>query len=107
MDLWGIGTERASVPSGEAIRHALSGVGYQNLVLDEDKRQVMRNTDFRVDLGAIAKGYACDEVVGILQNAGIDAELSILEAISVFLEPSRLDSNGSRHSRSGSAAEAM
>lgn len=73
VDLWGIGTERASVPSGEAIRYALSGVGYQNLVLDEDKRQVMRNTDFRVDLGAIAKGYACDEVVGILQNAGIDA----------------------------------
>lgn len=73
VDLWGIGTEGAGVPSEDAIARVLSDVGYQNLLLNEKQLQVMRVSDLHVDLGAIAKGYACDEVVEVLRSAGVDS----------------------------------
>jgi len=73
VDLWGIGTENPRVPSEEEIIQALAGVGYQNLAVDSERLEAMRLADFFVDLGAIAKGYACDQVVNVLREEGIEA----------------------------------
>lgn len=63
VDIWGIGTENEKVPAAEEI-DGLKGLGgYRFIKLDADN-QTVRFTDKRVkvDLGAIAKGYAADVI---------------------------------------------
>lgn len=70
--LWGIGTEQARVPSPQEIRQALRLVGYGGLVLNEAERTVyLERAGMSLDLGAIAKGYAADECVRLLRQAGV------------------------------------
>ena len=66
VELWAIGSGNETVPTLGQIRDALLGVGYENLVVDRTQSQITRLTDLRVDLGAIAKGYASDEVAELL-----------------------------------------
>ena len=69
VDLWGIGTENARVPSEEELNEALNYVGYNKLHLYEN--QAMVNKGVELDLGGIAKGYAADEVRRITENNNI------------------------------------
>lgn len=61
IDLWGIGTEHARIPAQQEIDPYLSRDGCRHIVLDTDL-QTIRYTDelVKIDLGAIAKGYAAD-----------------------------------------------
>ncbi|MDT8446343.1 MAG: FAD:protein FMN transferase [bacterium] len=68
VDLWGFGpSERQGVPSDEAIAEARSHVGLDKLTLDPKALQA-KKTDpaLQVDLSAIAKGYAVDQVSELL-----------------------------------------
>lgn len=70
--LWGIGTEHARVPDMAEIQQKLPLVNYRNVILDEENMTVfLLNKGMGIDLGGIAKGYAADEVVRILKDAGI------------------------------------
>ncbi|NLK97287.1 MAG: FAD:protein FMN transferase [Epulopiscium sp.] len=72
VKLWGIGTENARVPKQEEIDALLGLVDYNDVVLDESTNQVKLNREGQaIDLGAIAKGYAGDEVKKILKEHGI------------------------------------
>ncbi|WP_422444460.1 FAD:protein FMN transferase [Thermoanaerobacterium sp. DL9XJH110] len=72
VKLWGIGTDRARVPSQNEIKEALKLVNYKDVVLKESENSVMlKRPHMAIDLGAIAKGYAADEVVRILKENGI------------------------------------
>lgn len=72
VKLWGIGTDKARVPSPEEIKIALRHVNYKNAVLNENENSVMlKEPGMAIDLGAIAKGYAADEAVRILKENGI------------------------------------
>ncbi len=70
--LWNV-TGRADgdpPPRGEDIAECLAHVGYAHLasvgdLLKKDDPEVM------IDLGAIAKGYACEKTVSLLQGAGV------------------------------------
>ena len=66
VELWAIGSGNETVPTSDEIRDALLGVGYENLVVDSTQSRITRLTDLRLDLGAIAKGYASDEIVELL-----------------------------------------
>ncbi len=71
-NLWGFGTDKAVVPEAEDIRNALLKTGSQNLVLDEEKQAITKkHSDAWIDLGGVAKGYAADEAIRILKEAGI------------------------------------
>ena len=73
VKLWGIGTKDARIPKKEEIDSLLSLINYEDLLLDEKNLSVkLRNKGQAIDLGAIAKGYAGDEVKRILTNNGID-----------------------------------
>ena len=78
VDLWGFGVDGpiSSPPSDDAIRRALSMVGMSRLTVVErpDGRLYLRKTDsrLRIDLSAIAKGYAVDQLAAILDDAGIE-----------------------------------
>jgi len=59
-------------PTDTEIAAALPGVNYRNLVLDPAKHTVaFARPGMRIDLGGIAKGYACDRGVEILKRFGI------------------------------------
>ncbi len=59
-------------PTEAEITAALPGVNYRNLVLDGERHAVgFARPGMRIDLGGIAKGYACDRGVEILQRYGI------------------------------------
>src|SRR5262249_9699494 len=55
-------------PTEDQIEKALPGVNYRHLILDEKAHSVkFAQAGMRIDLGGIAKGYAVDRGIGILQ----------------------------------------
>ena len=76
VELWGITSDKPRVPSQEEIEEKLALVDYNKVVLDEDKKTVfLENEGMGIDLGAIAKGFAADEAVRILREAGVESAL--------------------------------
>jgi FAD:protein FMN transferase len=74
VKLWGIGTDAARVPSPAEIKDALALVGWRDVVLSAADWSVrLRRPGMAIDLGAIAKGYAADEVVAVLGANGVKA----------------------------------
>lgn len=72
VKLWNIGTEKAAVPQPGELKKAVKLVDYKKLHLNKNENKVSLDTlGMKVDLGAIAKGYAADEVGEILKNHGI------------------------------------
>ena len=70
----GIGTAGARVPTEEEIEKALSLVDYRKLVLNpEDNSAKLLQEGMKLDLGAIAKGYAADEVGKLLKEEDIES----------------------------------
>lgn len=73
VKLWNIGTDKAKVPSTKEIENVLPLVDYKNMVLNEKENSIMlKDKNMSLDLGAIAKGYAGDEVKRILQENGVE-----------------------------------
>jgi thiamine biosynthesis lipoprotein len=59
-------------PSEQQIAAALPGVNYRHLRLDPAKHSVrFEREGMRIDLGGIAKGYACDRGVEVLKRFGV------------------------------------
>jgi FAD:protein FMN transferase len=59
-------------PSEAEIKAALPGVNFRNLLLDPERHTVkFAREGMRIDLGGIAKGYACDQGVAILKRFGV------------------------------------
>lgn len=71
VDLWGIGTERESVPSEDSLNSALSKTDYKQIVLNEENNISIGNT--LLDLGGAVKGYALDLVAAKLNALGVDS----------------------------------
>ena len=60
-------------PTQVQIKAALPGINYKNLILDAEHHTVKFGRDgMRIDLGGIAKGYACDRGVEILKRFGVE-----------------------------------
>jgi thiamine biosynthesis lipoprotein len=79
VKLWGIGTDTPRVPSEEEIAAALALVDYHDIKIESGTGQTagtgggvfLKRRGMALDLGAIAKGYAADEVVRLLAQRGI------------------------------------
>jgi thiamine biosynthesis lipoprotein len=68
--LWGIGTEEARIPAPAEISETLSLVNWRDIVIDRKAGTVfLPRTGMALDLGAIAKGYAADELIGLVKAA--------------------------------------
>ena len=74
--LWRKARREQEYPAADRLENARQKVGYQNLILNP-RKQTARLTRFgmRLDLGAIAKGYAADEALKVLRNFGIERAL--------------------------------
>jgi len=72
VKLWGITSEHPRMPTDAEIQDKLKLVDYRNVVLDEKGKTVyLKEPGMGIDLGAIAKGYAADEVARILKEEGV------------------------------------
>lgn len=70
VELWGIGSEDARVPSEDEINSALEKVDYKNIELNDKTIKLLKD-DMVLDLGGIAKGYAADKVADYLREKNI------------------------------------
>ncbi len=74
VELWGFGAKERDqvIPTQEQIRENLARVGYHNIQLRRKPAAVSKKVaELRVDLSAIAKGYAVDALADILEQQGI------------------------------------
>ena len=73
VKLWGIGTDGEHVPGNEEIRNAMALVDFREIIIDQKEGTVfLERPGMALDLGAIAKGYAADEMVALLAGEGIE-----------------------------------
>ncbi len=71
--LWKNVVKCGQLPDENTLKEARKLVNYKDIILDYPKRMVMlKNKGQQIDLGAIAKGYAADEVRNILHTYGIE-----------------------------------
>lgn len=72
VDLWGFTEKRYRLPTDKEIKSALNLVGSDKIILHEEDNVVeFKTPGMKIDLGAIAKGYATDCAVIKLKTAGI------------------------------------
>ncbi|MCK4493559.1 MAG: FAD:protein FMN transferase [Methylococcales bacterium] len=74
VNLWGFGVEpmRFTAPNKQKLKEVLSTTGYQHLLIHAKTAQIKKAIPtLYLDLSAIAKGYAVDEVALLLEKAGI------------------------------------
>jgi len=72
IDLWGFGakTPRNGIPSLTEIEQAITRKGMEKLLLDKSTRAIIRTEDVTLDLSAIAKGFAVDQLASLLEGEG-------------------------------------
>ncbi len=74
VKLWDIGGDNARIPQKQEIVAALKLMDYRIVQMDSTSSTVrLPQKGMRLDLGAIAKGYAADEVSRILENHKVQA----------------------------------
>jgi len=72
LDLWGFSSKHYRLPAREKVRNTLALVGFDKIVFDDaDKGVKFKVRGMKIDLGAIAKGYAVDCAVSKLKEKGI------------------------------------
>ena len=70
--LWRQARKSRRLPEPARRSEALTRVGYRHVALDADSRELsLRRTGMQLDLGGIAKGFACDAALAILTRHGI------------------------------------
>ena len=75
-DLWAIGTENARIPSTEEIQKYLNLVNYKNVTLNKNDSSIKLEKDnMKIDLGAIAKGYAADVIANYLKSNNVNSAI--------------------------------
>lgn len=70
VDLWGFGREDYRLPDPKEIERALENTGYKKVPA---RQCCPKGLAVWFDLGGVAKGYAVDSAVKVLQEAGISA----------------------------------
>jgi len=74
VDLWGFTSKKYHLPKDEEIKEAIGFVGSDKIIFhDNDNVVKFSNLGMKIDLGAIAKGYAVDCAVEKLKEHGINS----------------------------------
>ena len=77
MRIWGFFPERKGViPSPDEIKRALESADWRGINVDRKSSAVVfSNPDTRIDLAALAKGYAVDRITAALKERGVRSGL--------------------------------
>lgn len=72
VKLWDIGGPKPTVPEPEEINKARSLIDWRRIVINTEESTIFLPAEgMRIDLGAIAKGYAADELATMIRRWGI------------------------------------
>jgi thiamine biosynthesis lipoprotein len=70
--VWFFDGSMTEMPSEEIIKKSVEKVGYQNIILNEEKHSVfLKLKGMKIGFGAIGKGYAADKAKALLQEKGV------------------------------------
>lgn len=85
-ELWGFNENKGIIPSQDKIAQRAVLVDYRWVELNAKKREVfLQQKGMKIDLGGVAKGYAVEEAIDIIKEAGIkDALVDIGRNIKVI-----------------------
>jgi len=76
VNLWVIGSDNPYLPTESERAAAMSHIDWHNVILFPDERSVfLKNAGMSIDLGAIAKGWAADEVARLLRKGGVHSAI--------------------------------
>jgi thiamine biosynthesis lipoprotein len=76
VSLWRKARREKGLPDAKRLAQALQAVGHQKMRLDSRRHTVeLLAARMRLDLGAIAKGYAADEALEVLRRYGVTRAL--------------------------------
>ena len=64
--LWNFSSDISKIPDEKEVLENLKSVGFQNIVITENSIFLENGTE--LDLGAVAKGYVCDEIAACLNH---------------------------------------
>ena len=67
VQLWNFDGEKSKIPAKTAIEHAVQQINFRDLRL-ADGKLIKPRDDLKINLGAIAKGYAVDHAIDILRG---------------------------------------
>lgn len=88
---WGFTTGEYRIPSEEELEELLKLVDDGRIELDESNLTVTMPDGMQLDLGAVAKGYACDRAAETLEEAGVSSYLLDLGASTVMARGTKPD----------------
>lgn len=74
IDLWGFGAESYEqvIPDPAQLELALSKKGMRSITLNKSHGTIRKGFDLSVDLSAIAKGFAVDDIARLLESLGFE-----------------------------------
>lgn len=75
VKIWRDVKKSKNLPSLHRLKKARKRVGFQKWNIKSDSLIMFRKNEMKFDLGGIAKGYAADKMLEILQKHGIQASL--------------------------------
>lgn len=85
MKAWGFFRGWGRLPSASELAESLAQTGYRHVMLDASARTIrFAKPGIEIDLGAIGKGYAVDQVVKILRAEGITQALISSGSSSIY-----------------------
>jgi len=88
VDLWRGARKTGRLPDPGEIAQAKSRVDYRNIELDPAHHAVfLKRAGMKLDLGAIGKGYAADQMLAVLHSQGIDHAMVVAGGEVVVGEP--------------------
>lgn len=79
MELWGFTTKNYYVPKDNEIKPLLNHMDVDNIKIDERKNEVsFKDSNMKIDLGAIAKGYTSSKIIDIFKDNNIKSGMVTL-----------------------------
>ncbi len=73
LTAWGFTTDSKQIPADEQITQLMQYVGFDKVSLSENMVTLLPGME--IDLGAVAKGYACDLVTESLKSEGVTSAI--------------------------------
>ena len=79
MELWGFTTKNYYVPKDNEIKPLLNHMDIDSIKIDESKNEVsFIDSNMKIDLGAIAKGYTSSKIIDIFKDNNIKSGMVTL-----------------------------
>lgn len=78
VNLWGFGPEARAehIPQPDEIASKITQVGSENIELDTPLQRIRLKKPLYIDLSAVAKGWAVDEIAAVVEKHGIDSYMA-------------------------------